>query len=215
MIVFHLLFAAVSAAVLALMHPPLLGWGILFLVTVYNLVLPVLARRDGDWRLYDLWIFLLPLSIFQVMPDWLLSQLLGTLSFPNLGGPRIGTVPLYMAGMWVIPLSWVVMAGQASREVLGRTGEWLGAGLAALLILGAAEWAARPLALWRAQHVSQHLGVAHYVLLPEALLGIACAIAFRATRERGVLDRLVAAFAVMVFYTGALVLSYFLFERAG
>ncbi|WP_458435286.1 DUF6989 domain-containing protein, partial [Pseudomonas aeruginosa] len=47
----------------------------------------------------------------------------------------------------------------------------LGAGVLALLIFGASEWAAPLLRLWEPLNVQQTYGIANYVLLPEALLG--------------------------------------------
>lgn len=40
-----------------------------------------------------------------MLPDWVLADLVGTLRFPDLGGPRVDDViPLAMAAMWVAPL---------------------------------------------------------------------------------------------------------------
>ena len=205
-LLFHLFFAAAAFGVFWGLHVPDLGWGILGLVAVYNLLLPLIASRGGhrDWM--EIWVFLLPLSVLQVLPDWVLSQQFGILVFPDLGGPRIGTVPAYLAGMWVIPLFWVLW-------LAGRSG--FTAAILALLLFAGAEWAAQPLHLWHAQHVGQILGVAEYVLIPEMLLGWAAAYAFERTREGNPLVRLGATVCVTTFYTGALVLAYFLSEHVG
>jgi hypothetical protein len=202
----HFLFAAAAVGVFWALRAPDLGWGILGLVALYNLLLPLIASRGGhrDWM--EIWVFLLPLSVLQVLPDWVLSQQFGTLVFPDLGGPRIGTVPAYMAGMWVIPLFWVLW-------LAGRSG--LTAAILALLIFAGAEWAAQPLHLWHGQHVAQIFGVAEYVLVPELLLGWVTAYAFEQTRESNPLVRVGAAVCVTTFYTGALVLAYFLSEHVG
>jgi hypothetical protein len=205
-LLFHLLFAAAAAAVFLFLRTPELGWAILALVAVYNLLLPLIASRGGHRDWVELWMFLLPLSVLQVLPDWVLSQQLGILAFPDLGGPHIGTVPVYMAGMWVIPLFWILwLSGRSS----------LTAAILALLLFAGAEWAALPLHLWHAQHVMQLYGVAEYVLVPEMLLGWAAAYAFERTRDNNPLLRLWAAACVMTFYTGALVLAYFLSEHVG
>jgi hypothetical protein len=204
-LIFHLLFGAAAYAVFALLRPPQLGLGILGLVVVYNGLFPIVAQRCGHQDWLDLWLFLLPLSVFQVVPDWMLSQLLGILQFPDVGAPRIGTVPVYMAGMWVIPLFWALWP--AGRSVPG-------AAVLALLIFGASEWAAPLIRLWAPEHVRTSFGIAHYVLLPEALLGGAAAVAFRWSLDRGFAARVSAAAAVSLFYSGALVISYFLLERA-
>jgi hypothetical protein len=205
-LLFHLFFAAAAGGVYFALRVPELGWGILGLVAIYNLLLPLIASRGGHRDWLEIWVFLLPLSVLQVLPDWVLSQQFGVLVFPELGGPRIGTVPVYMAGMWVIPLFWVLwLSGRSSFT----------AAILALVLFAAAEWAALPLHLWHAQHVAQLFGVAEYVLVPEMLLGWAAAYAFERTREGNPLARLGAAVCVMTFYTGALVLAYFLSEHVG
>jgi len=205
-LLFHVFFALAAGGVFFVLRPPELGWGLLGLVTVYNLLLPLIASRGGHREWLDLWIFLLPLSVLQVLPDWVLSQQFGILVFPDLGGPFIGAVPAYMAGMWVIPLFWIVwLAGRST----------LTAALLALLFFAGAEWAAHPLQLWHAQHVGQFMGIAYYVLLPEMLLGWATAYAYEQTRESNPFARLGAVACVSSFYTGALVLSYFLSEHVG
>lgn len=204
-LILHLLLGAAGLALFRFLHAPLLGLAILGLVIAYNLLLPLLAQRGGHQDWLDLWTFLLPLSVFQVVPDWMLSQLLGILHFPDAGAPRLGTVPVYMAGMWVIPLFWVLWIAGRSQ---------LGAGVLALLIFGASEWAAPLLRLWEPLNVQQTYGIANYVLLPEALLGWAAAFAFRQTLGQPYPLRVLAAAAVSTFYAGALVVSYFLLERA-
>jgi hypothetical protein len=205
-LLFHLLVALAAAGVYYFLRPPELGLGILALVAVYNLLLPLIASRGGHREWLELWYFLLPLSVLLVLPDWVLSQQFGILSFPDLGGPRIGAVPAYMAGMWVIPLFWIVwLAGRAVFT----------AALLSLLLFAAAEWVAHPLHLWQSQHVREFMGVAWYVLPPEVLLGAAAAYAYENSRDNNPLLRLGAAVCVCCFYTGALVLSYFLFEHVG
>lgn len=200
------LIGAGAWAAFMYLSPPMLGLAVLALVIAYNLLLPLFARSSGHGHWFDLWWFLLPLSVCQVVPDWVLSQLIGILSFPDLGAPRIGTVPVYMAGMWVIPLFWVLLIARGSPML---------AGVLALLVFGVAEWAAPVFGLWRPRNVATHYGIADYVLIPEALLGWAAAYAYREVGGSGPLLRLAAAAAVSIFYTGALVVSYFLMQRAG
>ncbi|WP_022978088.1 DUF6989 domain-containing protein [Nevskia ramosa] len=200
------LLAAAGWATFRYLQSPMLGLAVVALVIGYNLLLPLIARGSGHGHWFDLWWFLLPLSICQVVPDWVLSQLIGILSFPDHGAPRIGTVPVYMAGMWAIPLFWILLIARGSPAV---------AGLLALVVFAASEWAAPVFGLWRPLQVPTWQGIAHYVLLPEALLGAAAAYAYREVRSANVITRLSAAAAVSVFYTGALIVSYFLMQRAG
>lgn len=200
------LLAAAGWATFQYLHAPLLGLAVVALVIGYNLLLPLIARGSGHHDWFDLWWFLLPLSICQVVPDWVLSQMVGILTFSDHGAPRIGTVPVYMAGMWVIPLFWILLIARGSPAV---------AGLLALLVFAVSEWTAPMFGLWRPLLVPTWHGIAHYVLLPEALLGAAAAYAYREVRSANIALRLAAAAMVSVFYTGALIVSYFLMQRLG
>lgn len=224
---FHAAFLACAAAILLLLDPPAKGWAVLALVVVYNVGLPLVARASGrdDW--VRLWAFLLPVSLFQILPDWVLAAEIGTLRFPAIGGPRIDdAIPLAMGGMWVAPLFVVVATARelAARElpssarysaVPAPSGAAMAVWLALAVFLGT-ELLAPVLDLWEPVGDTTRLaGVALYVLPAEAALGWACAVAFSLTqaKERG--EQIAAALAVSTFYTGALVLSHFLLDVAG
>ena len=207
LVAFHLAFFALIGVV-AVLGAPAKGWGIAALVVGYNVGLPLLARAvdRADW--FELWAFLLPVSIFQVLPDWVLAGQVGSLVFPDVGGPRVDDViPLAMAGMWVPPLFIVlVLAGGSALRA---------AGLALVVFLGS-ELAAPMLELWEpGPGLTEVAGVALYVLPAEAALGWAACVAFEATCDAPRPGKVGAAFAVSTFYLGALVLSYFLIEVAG
>ena len=197
------------AGVVALsLDAPAKGWAVLATVIGYVVALQVAARRSGRVELQALAAFLVPVSIFQVLPDWVLADLIGTLHFPDTGGLRIDDViPVAMAGMWVAPLFLAVaLAG-------GRPGR--AAVLSAVMFLGA-ELAAPGLGLWEPTgDTTRWGGVAIYVVPAEAALGWVAAVAFAATRRSGVPVRVGAALAVSTFYLGALVLSHFLIDVAG
>jgi hypothetical protein len=154
-----------------------------------------------------------PLSVFQLVPDAFLADVLGSIDFPDTGGPRIGPLPLAMAGMWTIPL-WALLfaADRLGQGSQGRGAAWAAA-LAGLVLVGseATLWA---LPIWEAVGVQRIGPVATYVILPEVLLGAAAYGAFVATRDRSRAVQVVAAALVAVLYTGALATSY-LFLEAG
>lgn len=199
---------AVAGAVSVSLSRPAQGWAVLATVVAYVIGLQVATHRSGRSDLQALAAFLVPVSIFQVLPDWVLADLVGTLGFPDTGGLRVDDViPVAMAGMWVAPL-FVAVALAGARP--GRS-----ALFAALVFLGS-EIAAPTLGLWEPTgDTTRLLGVAIYVIPAEAALGWATATAFRATRELDVTRRIGAAFAVSTFYLGALVLAYFLIDVAG
>ena len=205
--VVHAGLLVACAAALSLDRPAR-GWGVLATVVAYVIALQLAARRSGRPDLAALAAFLVPVAVFQVLPDWVLAGLVGTLRFPDTGGLRVDDViPVAMAGMWVAPLFIAVaLAG-------GRPAR---AAVLAVVVFLAAEIAAPMLGLWEPTgDTTRWAGVAVYVLPAEAALGWATAYAFGATRTSSVPTRIGAALAVSTFYLGALVLAYFLIDVAG
>lgn len=203
----HVALGLAGAAALSL-DAPAKGWAVLVTVIAYVVALQVACRRSGHQDLAALAAFLVAVSVFQVLPDWVLADLIGTLRFPDTGGIRVDDViPLAMAGMWVAPLfAAVALSG-------GRPGR--AALLSGVIFLGA-ELAAPGLGLWEPTGDTQRIsGVALYVLPAEMALGWATAFAFNATRRLSLGHRIAAALAVSTFYLGALVLSHFLIDVAG
>lgn len=204
------LYAAFGGGIVlvALLHAPAKGWAVLALVVAFNVGLPLTATAVGrrDWL--ALWAFLLPVSIFQILPDWILVDTLRTLRFPNIGGPRIDhAINLAMGGMWVPPL--FIVLSQARR----RAGV---AAALALLVFLPSELLAPVLALWKpVGHTTRVAGVALYVLPAEAVLGWATATAHGLAGTAAVPRRVAAALAVSMFYLGALVLAHFVLDTAG
>lgn len=203
--VFAGLFAGTAATLL--LDPPAKGWFVLGLVVAFNVALPVTARAVGrdDW--FAMWALLLPVSVFQIVPDWILADLIGTLCFPDIGGPRVDdAINLAMGGMWVAPL-FLALAVTDARP--GR------AAVAAFVVFLGAEVLAPTLKLWEpAGDPAELAGVALYVLPAEAALGWAAAVAYAAAGSSWP-RRIGLAAAVSTFYTGALVVSHFLLDVAG
>lgn len=200
--------AYAAAGLLAIsLDAPAKGHAILgtALAGVIGVVLLARSQRRTAW-LAALSV-IVPISVFQVFPDWFLADMLGTIEFPDNGGVRIGDViPLAMAGLWVPPLLITVL--------LARDSLWKGAVIAAALFF-ATETLAPAIDLWApASGLQELLGVAIYVVPAEAALGAATVYAVRVAANEGWPTRITAAAAVSVFYTGALALSAFLIERA-
>lgn len=203
-------------AILALprfLGPPQLGQAIGAAVLLYHVVLVMGAWLRSHHELVDAWMFLLPLSFLQVIPDWVLVREFGVLAFPDLGAMRLGPVPLYMAGLWVPPLLLVVWLAELVHARTSAVPAGIVAALSALAIFGAAEWAARGQSLWVARNVDLFHGVALYILAAEALLGVAAWLVFVNVQGRALPIKLVGAAVVSAFYTGAAAISLFLFRR--
>lgn len=180
-IVLNVGFAVLAGAVL-LLPAPALGWRILALVAAYNVLVVIVARRTDDRELWRAWTVLAPLSLLMVLPDWFLSDVLGTLAFPNTGGPFIGTVPLFMAGMWTIALLPVVLLALAVAARSGVSAGVMTAGLVGLGLFYVAELVAPSIPIWEPAGVQMTAGVATYVLLPELVLSASAFLVVWAAR---------------------------------
>ena len=212
-LILHGVFAIVAAAVLLAPLPVVPGWRYFLLLVVYNLAVPVLAIRLGYRRWLDIWLFVFPLSLFQVMPDWFLSAILGALVFPDTGFPFIGTVPVYMAFMWSVPVFAILFCTWRMRKKLSRMGAYLLATVLTVLVFGISEATLWMLPIWyAAPHIFTIAYVAVYVLIAEALLGVAAWYAYQSVADRSLPAKVIAAFAVMLIYTGALACTYVLIE---
>ncbi|PTU31676.1 DUF6989 domain-containing protein [Stenotrophobium rhamnosiphilum] len=202
---FHVLFFVVSTPVLYFAHGEMLGKGLLALTIGYNVVLPLyaLARGHNEWL--KLWMFLLPLSCGQVLPDWALVQIAGVLHFPDHGIWRIGgAVPAYFMGLWIMLLFPVTLISDSTRS------RYITMGVLSLVLFAFWEWAAQPLQLWQPQNVRTIAGVAIYVLIPEVILGLATLHAYRNTRGSGIIQQVFSALSVNLLYTGALFIGLLL-----
>ena len=238
---FYALFAAVAAAVLG---PHLLGvepapyqsgWAVASLVGAHQLAFAATCptAAGGGSALQARFQFAAVLSVFQVVPDLFLDAVLGALHFPADGCPRLfGRVSAYMAGMWTIPILWIlhlsdrdhrdVPAGtkpmgatRSSPTALPTTSEALTAAALALVVFGSAEELTFPLGLWHATGVVKHTRghVALYVLPAEALLGAAALVGHRASSGGGIARKATAAAGVALLYTGALAVSFLFVEE--
>ncbi|MEO6605183.1 MAG: hypothetical protein ABIN55_06185 [Aeromicrobium sp.] len=198
----------VGAAIALSLDSPAEGWGVLITAVAYVATLLWACRSTGRADLFALASFLVLVSIFQVLPDWVLADLIGTLKFPDNGGPRVDDViPLAMAAMWVAPLFAAVALshGKPARAAV----------LAGVIFLGT-ELLAPTLGLWEPTGDTQRLwGVAIYVIPAEMALGWATATAFVRVLHSPLAARIGGALAVSTFYLGALVLAQFLIDIAG
>ncbi len=206
----HGAFGAIAVATLAVPVGDL-GWRLLALVVLYAVALPVAGhwRGHADW--VRLWAFLVPLSVFQVVPDAFLTAVLGVLDFPDTGGPRVWEVPLAMAGMWTVAL-WppLYAADRLARGSLTRGTVWATVLVGMVLVVSEATLWAVP--IWQASGVAMAGSIALYVVLPEVLLGAVAYVAYRSTIGKGLTTRVAAAALVALVYLGALAAAFLLVE---
>jgi hypothetical protein len=204
---FHLVFAAVAVLVLLQPLAPF-GLRVLLLVVAYNAGVVVVALRANDAMVLRWWCVLAPMSVVMVLPDWFLSAELGVLVFPDTGSPYIGTVPLFMAGMWVVALLPIMLVGHRVERAAGLPVALVVVVIAGLALFTAAEWLAPSLPLWHPQNVPTVAGVAPYVLLPEAGLTLATYLLVRNSQTRNGWATAAGVVAVPFLYLGMLASSY-------
>ncbi|BBO74198.1 hypothetical protein DSCW_16150 [Desulfosarcina widdelii] len=210
---FHLLYSIICVGLLALPLNLAAGVRLFILVILYNIVMPVIGLRHPKERWFDIWLFSLFTSLFQVLPDWFLSAQLGVLVFPEDGLFKIGVVSGYMAGLWTIPFFMIIFFGKAVRDrYSSAVALWAVAGLS-LLIFGASEETMWRIPSWYAVNVTMIGHIAVYLIVPEIILGLSVYLAYEFIRVHKCWLKVPAAFLVMQLYTGSLSIFYFLIEE--
>jgi hypothetical protein len=204
---FHAVVAVVAVVVLALPSPSL-GVRVTVIVLAYHLGMLLVGRTSWGRGWGRAWLVLAPLSALMVAPDWFLSAELGTLTFPDTGAPFIGTVPLFMAGMWVMALFPLVLLAGWLEGRFGRRAGLAGVAVAGALLFWAAERLAPVVPLWEPGDVETVGGIAAYVLPAEVMLSAAVWLLVRGSLWRTRTVIAVGVVALPVLYSGALVLGW-------
>ncbi|MFX0001722.1 MAG: DUF6989 domain-containing protein [Candidatus Hodarchaeota archaeon] len=209
----HLLFIIICVFLILIPFDFGMGFKLFILVIIYNVMIGLI----GIWRKYDvwinIWIFILLISIFQIFPDWFLSSELNILVFPEDGFIKVGTVSLYMLGLWVIPLFLITFIGTSFQERFSKLRTYLVVSLLSLIIFGLAEQTMWMLQSWYAQNVTMIGHVAVYIIIPEIILGLSTYIGYRLLQEKNHLIKIPIAFIIMLLYLGSATFFYFLIER--
>ncbi len=212
-LIIHGVFALVCAFVLIVPAAPKIGIRLLALVIIYNLIMPLWGLIRRDRNLINLWLFSLILSLLQVFPDWFLSQQLNVLAFPKDGCFKIGTVSLYMAGLWAIPIFIIVFIGERVYVRYSKRAAYAVVALISLILFAGSEQTLWMLPSWYAQNVLMIGHVAVYIIVPEILLGLAAYFAYQHVTKLSHWYKFPAAFSVMLFYLGSATFFYFLVEQ--
>lgn len=209
----HVLFAASAVVILLGFAAEPIGARMLAAVVLYNILIPCLGLARGHREWFDIWAFVLPLSILQLFPDLFLSASLNVLTFFNDGFPMVGTVPVYMAGLWAIPFFVIVYAGLQVERTKSRTMTLLLIGLLSLVIFILAEEAMWMLPSWHAQNVATIGHVAIYIVGPEILLGVSTYLVYKHVQKQALWLRMVWTYVITALYVGNAGLSYFIVEN--
>jgi hypothetical protein len=215
---FVIVIFSYSILVLLILFTPLIavtGWKLSFLVGFFLIAMPILiySLDLDDWK--PVFWFSFIASLFQIFPDWFLAEALGVLVFPDESRFLIGKVPIYMAGMWTIPFFIALMSARflKSFAIFLPIHVHLLTGLIALIIFWISEETMHHIPVWYAQNVKLIGSSAIYVLPAEFFLGIYLSWVYEASLGRNILERIILAGSVFIFYTGALSVSYLIVER--
>ncbi len=210
-LIIHLVFVVICISILII--PGYIGVKLFILVVIYNIILPVYGylRNHSEW--VNIWFFVLLLSVFQIWPDWFLSAELGILGFPDDGFVKIGTVPLYMVGLWVIPLFVIIFVGLEAQERYSRSKAYLIVSLLSLLIFGLAEQTMWMLQSWYAQNVTMIGHLAVYIIIPEIILGLSTYFCYEQIQDKKIILKIPITFVIMLLYFGSATFFYFLVDR--
>ncbi len=204
---FHAVVAVVAVGVLALPWPEL-GWRVTAVVVGYHLGVLAVGRWSIGVGWTTAWLVLAPLSVLMVLPDSFLASVLGTLEFADTGAPFIGTVPVFMAGMWVMALLPLVLVAAVVEKRAGPGAAVAAVAAAGLVLFYGAELVAPIVPLWEPVDVAMVAGVAGYVLPAEVLLSVGSWLVVRGVMWRTRSATVVGVLALPVVYTGALALGY-------
>jgi hypothetical protein len=212
-IIIHGIFSFLCALVLfAPLNQPI-GIRLLALVIIYNLIMPLWGLFRKDTNLINIWLFALILSMFQVFPDWFLSQQLDVLVFPEDGCFRIGTISGYMAGLWAIPIFIIVFIGERVYIRDSNKSAYAAVALTSFVLFVGSEQILWMLPSWHAKNVYMIGHVATYIVMPEIILGLGAYFAYQQVTRLSHLYKVPAAFFVMQLYLGSAAFFYFLFEK--
>jgi len=206
----QLIFLALTATALAIRTPANVGIYLLLLCVAWNLLFFLWARAERSTTLRQILIFSMLLSIFQVFPDWVLSRILGVLVFPADGLFKWDTVSGYMALLWAIPASTILVAHQVAKSNAGTTAAYaIGLAAGAALFIGSEElvWL---LPSWYAVNVVMWGHVARYIIVPELILSALIIFVFERIRNRSLAYYVLSAAAISAVYTAAAVIFYFI-----
>ena len=211
-IIVHALFSVVCVIILLIPLIPI-GIKLLLLVLSYNIMIPVfgIIRKHSSW--FNMWLFALILSIFQIWPDWFLASQLNILIFPPDGFIKIGSVSAYMAGLWAIPFFIIIYLGASLKNKYSEKKRYILIGLLSLFIFDIAEQSMWLLGSWHAINVTLIGYSAIYIIIPEIILGLTCYYAYIWSLEKAILSKIIVAFLTMIIYLGNAVSFYFLFEK--
>jgi hypothetical protein len=199
---------AVVAAIALALPQPALGWRIAAVVVVFHVAMLTMAARLHlpGWR--RAWLVLAPMSVVMVLPDWFLSAELGTLQFTASGAPMLGSVPVFMAGMWVMALFPLVVLGSVVEQRSGPRAAGAAVALGGLVFFWTAEALAPLVPLWQPVDVTLLGPVAAYVLLPEVVLSVGAWLLVRGAAARPVRWTAAGVLALPWLYLGLLATGF-------
>ena len=186
---------------------------VLAAVVLWHVAVVVTAavRRDAAWA--SAYALVAPMSLLLVLPDQFLAVGLGTITFPDTGAPFAGRIPVFMAGMWAIPLAAIVLAGRAAERRAGPAWGVAAGTLVGMILFVSSEALSGALPIWEPVGVPMLGPVAAYVLPAEAILSATVVLADQWARGRPAVQRVLAGAFVVQAYVGGLAVGWLLLGR--
>jgi len=200
------------------------------LVASYILMLWLLGRRHPVVE--DMLLFTGPLSALLVLPDILLVRAMEILVFAQDEAPLLGgAVPIYMAGVRVIPLTVIIWLGLTLEDMDGYrsaracTKAWPRVLLCSAVVFTAGEgfswlfggWHSVEAVTWDELTGQQALILEYapvYMLVPQLALGVGAWSTYRSTALFNQMAvKLILAVLLTAGYAGIAVLSYSTLDR--
>jgi hypothetical protein len=178
----------------------------------YNILVPLVGKFREHHNWISIWIFVFPLSLLQVFPDWYLADQLGVIVFPDSGFLSIGSIPVYMAGLWAIPLFIILYIGDRMNKEKSLPVSVLTVALCSLAVFGISEETLWALPAWYAQNVAMIGHVAIYIIIPEIILGLSTFLGYNHAREKTWWYKIICAYVIMILYIGNASFFYFMIE---
>ncbi|MFZ5628468.1 MAG: DUF6989 domain-containing protein [Spirochaetota bacterium] len=203
-------FLVITAAVLWFRTPANIGIALLILCVVWNILFYLWSRKEASIQLKQILIFSMVLSIFQIFPDWVLSRHLNVLIFPPDGLFKWDTVSGYMALLWAIPTSTILVVYYAAKTRSNVKLAYAAALIVGALLFIGSEELVWMLPSWYAVNVVKWGHVARYIIVPELILTALIISVFARVREKSLLYYIFSALGVSATYTAAAVVFYFI-----
>jgi hypothetical protein len=213
---FFTIYFLVSMAVLALPTDIPFTTRQFFLVVIFYVAILVYARLLQLKKWLNLLSFLFSVSVLMSLPDYVFIHALKVFEYTDKDSLRIGDIPVYIFGIWIIPFSIILLAAELISQKYSK--KWI---LNIFLIVGSfllftyIEATTQELPAWYYHGVKMYDNIAVYTILPNTLLAIIVYYGYKFCEHKSLFYRIITAFATVLVNFAILCLSYYAIEKLG